>query len=585
MIAPHSKSAALGGAGLLRGQKRLRLVMAGFMLGFCVLVGKAGWLTIVEGDGGQQSVQAGPKVRIPRPDISDRAGHMLAADIPVSSLYADPAKMLDIDEAVELLTGALPELNASELRRKLEKRKRRFVWIKREVSPAERELIHNMGIPGVGFRAETRRIYPMDTLAAHVLGAVDLDSKGIAGLEKYLDDQGALYTASLADPVRAASMPAETSIDVRVQHAVTDELRKAMVKFRAKAAAGIVLNSQTGEVLALASLPDFSPNQPADAHKAENVNRVTAGVFELGSIIKAVTFAMALDAGTATLKSRYDARYPLVIGRARISDFHAEKRILTVPEIFMHSSNIGTGKMALDVGEERHQAFLKKLGFFDRLQTELPEAAKPLLPPRWGRLVTVTASFGHGFAVQPMQGAAVAAALINGGKLITPTLLKRDAETANALAEQVIKPSTSADMRYLFRLNVTEGTAGKAAVPGYRVGGKTGTAEKVVNGRYSKDHRLTSFVGAFPMDDPKYVLLMMLDEPQPLPETYGYATSGWNAVPTAGKVIARIAPLLDVMPVFDEQSRKKLEKYKKERAKELAQEAGRAAALNTGAAQ
>ena len=246
---------------------------------------------------------------------------------------------------------------------------------------------------------------------------------------------------------------------------------------------------------------------------------------------------------------------------------------MTVPEIFMHSSNIGTGKMALEVGEERHQAFLRKMGLFDRLQTELPEAAKPLLPPRWGKLVTVTASFGYGFAVQPIQGAAVAAALVNGGKLIPPTLLKRDEETADALAEQVIKPSTSADMRYLFRLNVTDGTAGKAEVPGYRVGGKTGTAEKVVNGRYSKDHRLTSFVGAFPMDDPQYVMLIMLDDPKPLPETYGNATSGWNAVPTAGKVIARIAPLLGVMPEFDEKSLLELEKYKDDRANELAKEA------------
>ena len=571
------------GTGQLRGHRRLRLVVAGFTLGFGVLIGKAGWLTLVEGPRHQLTAAHDVKVRIPRPDISDRNGTTLATDIPVSSLYADPAKMIDVDEAVELLTGALPELNSRDLRQKLSNRKRRFVWIKREVSPSQRELIHNMGIPGVGFRAETRRIYPMGNLAAHVLGAVDLDSQGIAGLEKFLDDQGALYTASLADPTRAASMPARTSIDLRVQHAITDELQKALLKYRAKAAAGIVLNAYTGEVLALASLPDFSPNNPADALKSDNVNRVTAGVFELGSIIKAVTFAMALDHGTATLKSRYDARFPLVIGRARIKDFHAEKRILTVPEIFMHSSNIGTGKMALEVGEERHQAFLRKLGLFDRLQTELPEAAKPLLPPRWGKLVTVTASFGHGFAVQPMQGAAVAAALVNGGKLIPPTLLQRDEETANALAQQVIKPSTSADMRYLFRLNVTDGTAGKAEVPGYRVGGKTGTAEKVVKGRYSKDHRLTSFVGAFPMDEPKYVLLTMLDEPKPTPESYGYATSGWNAVPTSGKIIARIAPLLGVMPKFDEDSLKKLDKYKKQREKELEKEAQREAAINGGA--
>ena len=557
----------------LRGHKRLRLVMTGFVLGFSVLVGKLGWLTIVEGGQNEQVAQFDEKTRIPRPDITDRFGNVLATDIPVSSLFADPAKMIDVDEAVELLTGALPDLDAVKLREQLDNRKRRFVWIKREVSPSERELVHNMGIPGVGFRSETRRVYPMGKLASHVLGSVDLDSHGIAGIEKFLDDQGALYTASLADTSRAASLPAQTSIDIRVQHAVTDELRKAMVKFRAKAAAGVVLKADTGEVLSLVSLPDYSPNNPKDALKDENVNRVTAGVFELGSIIKAVTFAMAIDAGTATLKSKYDARYPLVIGRARINDFHAKRRVLTVPEIFMYSSNIGTGKMALDVGEERHQAFLRKMGFFERLNTELPEAAKPLLPPRWGKLVTVTASFGHGFAVQPMQGAAVAAALVNGGKLIPPTLLRRDKETAAALAQQVIKPSTSADMRYLFKLNVDEGTAGKAGVPGYRIGGKTGTAEKVVKGRYSKDHRLTSFIGAFPMDDPEYVVLILIDEPQPLPETHGYATSGWNAVPTAGKVIARIAPMLGVMPVFDETSLKELEKYKATIAKERSSQA------------
>jgi cell division protein FtsI (penicillin-binding protein 3) len=565
-----------------RGHKRLRLVVAGFALGFAVLIGKLGWLTLVEGGKVSQTAQFDAKVRIPRPDITDRHGNVLATDIPVSSLYADPAKMIDVDEAVELLTGALPELNAQALRRKLDKRKRRFVWIKREVSPGQRELIHNMGIPGVGFRAETRRIYPMGRLASHVLGSVDVDSHGIAGLEKFLDDQGALYTASLAETERVASMPAQTSIDVRVQHAVTDELRKSIAKFSAKAAAGIVLRSDTGEVLSLVSLPDYSPNNPKDALKNENVNRVTAGVFELGSIIKAVTFAMAIDAGTATLQSRYDARYPLVIGRARINDFHAKRRILSVPEIFMFSSNIGTGKMALDVGLEGHQAFLRKMGFFDRLITELPEAAKPLLPKKWGKLVTVTASFGHGFAVQPLQGATVAAALLNGGKLIPPTLLRRDAETAEALAQQVIKPSTSADMRYLFKLNVDEGTAGKAGVPGFRVGGKTGTAEKVVNGRYSKNHRLNSFVGAFPMDDPKFVVLIMLDEPKPLPETHGYATSGWNAVPTAGKIIARIAPLLGVMPKFDETSTGKLKKYKARVLKERKKAATQASLAGAG---
>jgi cell division protein FtsI (penicillin-binding protein 3) len=261
-----------------------------------------------------------------------------------------------------------------------------------------------------------------------------------------------------------------------------------------------------------------------------------------------------------TLESRYDARFPLVIGRARISDFHAQRRVLTVPEIFVHSSNIGTAKMALDVGIEGHQAFLRKVGLFDRLRTELPEAAKPLLPQRWSKISTVTAAFGHGFAVQPLQGASVAAALLNGGRLIPPTFLKRDKDTANDLAVQVIKPETSAMMRYLFRLNVQEGTAGKADVPGFDIGGKTGTAEKVVNGRYTKDRRLTSFVGAFPMEKPRYVVLIMLDEPQPLPETYGFATAGWNAVPTTGKILTRLVSILDLEPHLTEAEIEKLTK-------------------------
>jgi cell division protein FtsI (penicillin-binding protein 3) len=221
-----------------------------------------------------------------------------------------------------------------------------------------------------------------------------------------------------------------------------------------------------------------------------------------------------------------------------------------VPEIFIYSSNVGTARMALDVGIEGHQAFLKRMGLFERLTTEIPEAAAPILPVRWSKITTATAAFGHGFAVQPLQGASVVAALLNGGKLIPPTVLKRDRDAAEGLAVQVVKPETSEKMRYLFRLNALKGTAKRAEVTGYRVGGKTGTAQKVVNGRYSDDKRLTAFIGAFPMDRPRYLLMVLLDEPKPSAETHGFATSGWNAVPTAGKMIARIAPLLDIEPRF-----------------------------------
>ena len=296
---------------------------------------------------------------------------------------------------------------------------------------------------------------------------------------------------------------------------------------------------------------------------------MTSGVYELGSVIKAVTFAMALDYGTATLESRYDARFPLVIGNARINDFHAQRRVLTVPEVFTNSSNIGTAKMALEVGTRAPPGIpASAWACSTGLQTELPESARPLLPKRWSRLATATAAFGHGFAVQPLQGAAVVAGLLNGGHLMTPTLLKRSEEDALAMATTIVKPATSETLRYLFRLNATEGSAAKADVIGYRVGGKTGTAEKVVNGRYSKDKRLASFIGAFPMDNPKYLILVMLDEPKATPETYGFATAGWNAVPTAGLIIERIAPMLGVEPVFTPEDMEKLAKLQKQAKKD-----------------
>ncbi len=551
----------------LAGRNRLRLVILGFALCFLVIAGRAAQLSLLVPDNPRFAGE--DKVRIPRPDITDRNGVLLATDITIASLYANPRKILDVDEAIELLTAVAPRLDAKVLRKKLTK-DRAFVWLKREVSPALQQAIHNQGIPGVGFRNETVRVYPMGRLAAHALGYVDVDSRGLSGIEKFLDDQGALYTASLTDPQERAALPAQLSLDVRVQHAMTSEIQKAIDRFRAKAGAGIVLDVRTAEVLAMVSLPDFNPNDPKQAQDQIRMNRVTSGVYELGSVIKAVTFAMALDTGTSTLDDRYDARYPLVVGNARINDFHAQKRILTVPEIFLHSSNIGTARMALAVGLEGHKAFLRKVGLFDRMITELPEAAAPLLPKRWTKLASVTASFGHGFAVQPLQGAAVTASLLNGGRLIRPTFLKRDAATVAGFSELVIKPETSEKMRHLFRLNAEKGTARKAAQQalGYRVGGKTGTAEKVINGRYSKNHRLTSFIGGFPMDDPRYIVLVMLDEPQPLKETYGYATSGWNAVPTAGKVIARIAPLLGVHPEFNDEEIAKIAKLRKRDLKE-----------------
>jgi cell division protein FtsI (penicillin-binding protein 3) len=485
-----------------------------------------------------------------RPDILDRDGLILATDVRAPSLFAEPRKIIDVDEATELLTAVLPDLDATELRERLAS-KRGFVWLKREITPKQRQEIYRLGLPGVGFLAENKRVYPNSAEVSHLIGHVNIDNQGIAGMEKWVDGHGlqALHLAGLATD--RLQKPIELAVDLRVQHALRDELIFAATKYKVKAAAGLVSDVNTGEIVAMVSLPDYDPNNPKQANDPTRINRLTTGVFELGSTFKALTIAMALDAGKITLNSSFDARVPLRYGRFAIHDYHAQHRVLTVPEIFTYSSNIGTARIALAMGVEHHKWFLRKMGQLDRLRTELPESAEPLVPKRWGELNTVTIAFGHGLSVAPLQAVEGINALVNGGLLIPPTFLKRTAEEARALATQVVKPSTSDKMRYLMRLNAEKGSARQADVPGYYVGGKTGTSEKVVNGRYSKTKVLNTFTAILPADKPRYQLLIMLDEPQALPETHGFTTSGWNAVPTAGKVIARIAPMLGVLPRFD----------------------------------
>ncbi|MGO9358118.1 MAG: peptidoglycan D,D-transpeptidase FtsI family protein, partial [Xanthobacteraceae bacterium] len=345
--------------------------------------------------------------------------------------------------------------------------------------------------------------------------------------------------------------PVELSVDLRVEHALRDELLKAKEKFHAKAASGLVSNVKTGEIVAMVSLPDFDPNNPKEAHDPDRINRLTTGVYEMGSTFKAFTLAMALDSGKANLNSMFDDRGPLHYGKFTIHDDEPKGRFINMKEVFTFSSNIGAARIALAQGVEAHKAFLGKMGQLQRLRTELPESAAPLVPHRWGELNTVTIAFGHGVAVAPLQAVMGIDALVNGGYLIPPTFLKRSEAEAMAMAKRVIKPDTSDKMRFLMRLNAEIGTARKADVPGYYIGGKTGTAEKVVNGRYVKKRVLTAFTAIFPADSPRYQLLVMLDEPQSLPETHGFITSGWNAVPTGGKVISRIAPLLGIEPRFD----------------------------------
>lgn len=486
-----------------------------------------------------------------RPDIIDRNGEVLATDVRSVSVFAEPRKILDKDEAVELLTAVLPDLNAKDLRDRFERR-RGFVWVKREITPRQQAEVHRLGIPGVGFVPENKRVYPNGTAAAHVLGFANIDNIGIAGIEKYIDQKGLIDpTGAGLNASKRDLAPVQLSIDLRVQHALRDELAAGMAKFKAKAAAGSIIDVNTGEVVATVSLPDFDPSNQADALDPNRINRINVGVFEMGSTFKALTVAMALDSGRFNVNSTFDARSALRYGRHTINDFHAKNRIMTVPEVFIYSSNIGTARMALQLGVEHHRNFLRRAGQLDRLRTELPESAEPIVPGRWGELNTMTIAFGHGLAVAPLQSAMATAALMNGGNLIPPTFIKRSEEQAKAVATRLVKPETSEAMRYVMRLNAERGSAGKAAVPGFYVGGKTGTAEKVVNGRYSKSRLFTTFMAVAPSDKPRYLFMTIYDEPQGLPETQGFATSGWNASPTTGRIIERVAPLLGIPPRFD----------------------------------
>ncbi|MGH6663413.1 MAG: peptidoglycan D,D-transpeptidase FtsI family protein [Pseudolabrys sp.] len=505
--------------------------------------------TVADGHGARRSVGQ-DALATARPDILDRNGQILATDIKTPSLFAEPRKLIDVDEAEELLTAVLPDLDAGEVRERLSS-KRGFVWLKREITPKQQQEIHRLGIPGVGFLTENKRVYPNGPVVSHEIGHVNIDNQGIAGIEKWLDGQGlaALHMAGLATD--RLQQPVNLALDLRVQFALRDELIAARAKFKAKASSGVVLNVNTGEIVALVSEPDYDPNNPREANDPTRINRLTTGVYEMGSTFKVLTVAMALDSGKATLASTFDASHPLQYGRFAIHDYEPMHRALSVPEIFTYSSNIGAARMALAVGVPAHQAFLRKMGQLDRLRTELPESAEPIVPKRGGELNTVTIAFGHGLSVAPLQAVMGIAATLNGGRLIPPTFLKRNEAQAQALAKQVLKPETSRIMRYLMRLNAEKGTATKANVNGYYIGGKTGTAEKVVGGHYSKHKLLTDFMAVLPADKPKYLMMIMLDEPQPVEGTHGFATAGWNAAPTAAKVIARIAPLLDIEPRFD----------------------------------
>jgi len=478
-----------------------------------------------------------PPVKFARADIVDRNGEILATSLETASLYADPSKIKNPAEAARKLVAVLPELSFAEVEAKLSSGKR-FVWLKRKLSPRQKWDVNALGVPAFEFRREEERLYPHGRLAAHVLGYVDTDNKGLGGIEHFFEDR-------LSDS-EAVGSALNLSLDIRVQYALADELEAAKRAYQAKGAAGLVMDVNTGGILGMVSLPDYDPNSVRGVGDDERFNRVTKGVYELGSTFKTFTFAAALDDGLVGFEDGYDATKPLKISRFLIRDDHPKKRYLSVPEIFTYSSNIGTAQMALDLGAERQQEFLSDIGLLQPANIELTEVGAPLYPSTWRKVSTMTISYGHGIAVSPLQLASGIASMVNGGRLLPATLVHNPEGWREG--KQVISPATSRQVRQLLRMAVSKGTGGRADAIGYRVGGKTGTAEKPKAGGYDRKALISSFVGVYPMDDPQYVVFALLDEPKGTKETFGYAAGGWVAAPVVRNVILRTAPLLGVAP-------------------------------------
>jgi cell division protein FtsI (penicillin-binding protein 3) len=517
------------------GRSRLALTILLVAGLFSVLAARLIDLTL-EGVAPKAAHKSEPVVHA-RAQLLDRNGAIIATDLATASVYADARVITDPYATASAIASVLPELDEEALVHKLAS-KRAFIWVARGLSPKQHSAVHNLGLAGIGFRNEPRRIYPNGVKAAHVIGYTDVDNRGLAGMEHTLDKE-----------LRGQKEPIRLSLDLRVQHIAEDELGQAMARFSAKAAAGVILDMENGEVLASASLPNFDPNTPGLGNAEACLNRVSLGVFELGSIFKVITTAYALDSGLVQLSDSFDTSVPIQEAGFTINDFHGVKRSLTVPEIFMRSSNIGTVRMMLQAGEGMHRQLFAKLGLLDRVGGELPERGMPLVAQRWERITSMTTSYGHGIAVTPLHYAVAAASLLNGGRRIEPTFLLA-AHAMQPQGQQVISETTSEYLRALMRLTVTHGTGHGADVAGYHVGGKTGTAEKPgESGGYREHALISSFVAIFPADKPRYLVFALLDEPQGIVETHGYATGGWTAAPTVGRMIERIAPLLGMAPV------------------------------------
>ena len=522
---------------------RLVWVGAGFAAIAAIAILRVLYLGLFEGT----PANAGYGLTPPRGDIVDRNGVPMARAFPAYALWYNPAALGDdgaplVHPAAEVavaLNRIFPEMDVAETTARLASG--RPGYLRRRILPEDANRIHALGEPALEFPRETERFYPQGSLAAHVLGFVGADGRGHVGMEGVFDKR-------LTDPATRGT-PAMLSLDSRVQGALEDELLKGIADTNAKGAAGLVLDVETGEVLALASLPSFNPNLIDNAGAGNIFNRVTNQVYELGSTFKPITVAAAIDAGTITsMARRYQSSRPLEVSGFRIRDLHSFGASMNVPEALIHSSNIVTAQVADELGGARLNATMRSLGMDERPYIELPARGFPLWPKGdWSRITTMTVSYGHGIAVTPLHLATAYAALVNGG-FWRPATLKKLGAGEVPQGRRVFKASTSARMRQLLRMIVVDGTGRKADASGYRVGGKTGSAEKPGVGGYQRSSLVSTFAAAFPMDRPRYVIIAMLDEPQGTAATSGQRTAGYTAAPIVGRVVPRIGPLLGIMP-------------------------------------
>ncbi len=528
--------------GLALARRRLRLVAGLFGLALAAFGLRMIDLALSVEQVISGPAMAGGLVARGRADIVDRNGVLLATDYPKSSVFADPAE-IHAPEATAARLAPVLDVDARVLEARL-RRPGRFVWLKRHITDAEQRAIIQLGLPGIGFRTEQHRVYPQRALGAHVVGFVGVENQGLAGIERGFEER-------LTAPERRDE-PLALTLDLRVQEVVRSELGAAVGRFQAEGGSGMVLDVGSGEILAMVSLPDFDPNRYQRARREARFNRNTQGTYELGSLLKLFTAAMVLDAGAVEITGGLDASEPFVVRPHRIRDFHAKKRWLSVPEVIAFSSNIGAAKMAHALGTERQRAYFERFGLTERYPIGLPEVGTPQIPQPWRPINTITASYGHGIAVSPLQVSDALAGLLCGAPGPRAHLVAEGLLPARA---QLVRPETSAMLRWLMWLVVAEGTGTQAKVPGYLVGGKTGSADRAGPGGYGSGGILASFVGAFPMDRPRYLVLVTLDRPKGDEATHFQGQGGWTAAPTVGRIISRIGPLLGMPPAGPEAER------------------------------